>query len=506
MSFFSLNTLYKKVVFWSIVVVGPVGFGVYHVRAYLYRHQNEGYSQRLYFNRVQSYVDELKPALGENYNEVKLRRLLRKLQVQHPWKDFYILDQDGKILVHEKDPAVPSNSAEPKFNTIDIKAIKDFVRLERASEKGLYTPDPYSPETLGPYIAAEISLGETLGYLYVVLFKTLNRVGLEYEKPIPWYYDWIVVIGCITVVVGILLARLFVRPIRKILGVVQMITEGSLSERISVKGRDELAQLGAKINSMADTIESMVGQLKRTDRLQREMVSALSHDFGTPLFSAEAYLKRVIHAEENLNYDQKKEFLEVSLRNLEKLRELVRAFFELSKLDASDVAPALEPFSVLDVVTEEVIPKLQPIAEQHQVVLRAEYDLRLPRVLADPALIERALTNLITNGIRYNRPGGAVLVRLTRKNDKVELQISDTGIGISEEDLPFIFDRFYRADRARSGSSGGSGLGLAIVKKILEAHNETISVSSSLDQGTSFTFSLKSVPMQNPSPGSERSF
>lgn len=503
MKVFSLNTLFKKVLFWCILVVGTIGFGVYHVRLYLYENRNVGYTHRLYYNRAQTYVDQLKPALGKNYDELKLKQLLRQMQASHPWKDFYVLGEDGRILIHEKDPLVSPNTFEPKSRIVDIRPIKEFVSWNGVSRRTFEGSDPYKPEASQWFIAAEISLEERDGYLYIVLFKRRERVGVEYETPLPWYYDWIVIIGCIIVMLGIILTLIFVHPIRRILGVVERITEGSLSERTSVKGRDELAQLGSKINIMADTIESMVSQLQRTDALQREMVSALSHDFGTPLFSAQAYLERVTNGKENLSEDQKKEFLNVAHRNLEKLRELVRSFFELSKLDARDVAPKVEPFSVLDIVTEEILPKLQPLAEQNQITLRAEYDKRLPRVSADVGLIERVLTNLITNAIRYNQAGGDVLVKLTKNIDKVEIQVSDTGIGISEAELPFVFDRFYRSDKARSSASGGSGLGLAIVKKILESHDEEITVSSVLGQGTVFTFSLDSVFSGNISPDSE---
>ncbi|HQH26569.1 MAG TPA: HAMP domain-containing sensor histidine kinase, partial [Oligoflexia bacterium] len=380
----------------------------------------------------------------------------------------------------------------PKVNAVNLKPLTSFLEQPSLPRKGgILGTDPFEPNVAKAFIASRIFLGDAPGYLYVVFGKSGNRMGVPLAYR-PWYYPWVAIISGIILVVGLFYILLFRRPVRMILTALKQITAGKLNERVPICGGNELAEIGENINQMADTIEATVSELRRTDRLQREMTAALCHDFGTPLFGAQAYLDQVINGRTWLSAAEQEERLSVAARNLTKLRELVSSFFELSKLDSRNLTPALEPFSVLDLVTEELVPKLKPLAESKHVTLRTEYDDGLPRVVGDMALIDRALTNLIINAINYNRPGGEVVIALNKKNGKVQLEVRDDGIGMKAEDIPFVFDRFFRSDQSRSTITGGSGLGLAIVKKILEAHDEEISVESLIDKGSKFTFSLKS--------------
>lgn len=484
-----INTLYKKMLLYGVLSLGLLGFVYHQFEAYLKTRRSSRNFQILSWDRTQYYLEELMPALGENYNEEKLRRIMGKLQNQHVWRDFFLLDKKGVILVHVPDSASQAKFTPLQQKSIDLEPIKDLLQRTEPPKRLIRGSDPYLPGKVRSFLAAKVPLKTGEGYLYI-LTKPNSRVLASPGPRIRWYYGYIIMMGATVLLLGLLLSTLFVQPLKRILAVVDRITKGDLSQRTDISGYDELAQLGKKINQMADTIESTVSKLKTTDKLQREMVSALSHDFGTPLFSAQAYLERLERGKDKLSEEQQNEFLGVALRNLERLRDLVSAFFELSKLDARSVVPVKEPFSILDVVTEELVPKLQPIAEQKRVTIKAEYDESLPRAVGDVRLIERVLTNLVTNAIHYNQPDGQVSVRLTENDGKITIKIKDSGIGIAEEDLPHVFDRFYRTDKARSSSSGGSGLGLAIVKKILEAHGEQITVQSELAVGTVFSFSL----------------
>ena len=170
--------------------------------------------------------------------------------------------------------------------------------------------------------------------------------------------------------------------------------------------------------------------------------------------------------------------------------------FELSKLDARQTQPIFEPFSITDLV-QDVVMKFQPVAEKQRVNLTASLPKKLPQVFADIGMIERALSNLIENAVRYTPEGGYVKVEITEESHKIHVRVSDTGIGISQTDLPHIFDRFYRVDKSRTRDTGGTGLGLAIAKRILDIHESLIDVSSELDVGTRFSFDLHTSPQKN---------
>ena len=135
--------------------------------------------------------------------------------------------------------------------------------------------------------------------------------------------------------------------------------------------------------------------------------------------------------------------------------------------------------------------KFLPMAEKAGIRLEADFPPQIPQAHADIGLIERALSNLLDNALRYTPAGGRVTVRLIQQQRKIMVQVSDTGCGIAREELPLIFDRFYRVEKSRTRTTGGAGLGLAITQKILEIHQSRITVESEVGEGTTFTFSLK---------------
>ena len=174
------------------------------------------------------------------------------------------------------------------------------------------------------------------------------------------------------------------------------------------------------------------------------------------------------------------------------LSKLVSELFELSKLDAKQVQPKPEQFSIAE-LTQDVVMKLKPQAEKNNVHLEPVFPKEIPLVFADIALMERALSNLIENAIQYTPTNGTVKVVLSNSNQKVRITVSDTGQGIPTQDLPYIFDRFYRVERSRNRTTGGTGLGLSIAKKILELHDSEILVESEVNVGTKFYFDLKTM-------------
>jgi len=157
--------------------------------------------------------------------------------------------------------------------------------------------------------------------------------------------------------------------------------------------------------------------------------------------------------------------------------------------------PVPEPFSIAELL-QDIILKFQPQAKAKSINIITKIPRNLPFALGDIRMIDRVLSNLIDNAIRYTNNDGKIIISLNEKINQIELSVSDTGEGIPKEDLPHIFDRFFRVEKSRTRNSGGSGLGLAIVKKIVEAHDSEIFVESTLNRGTSFSFTLKkSLPV-----------
>lgn len=263
----------------------------------------------------------------------------------------------------------------------------------------------------------------------------------------------------------------------------------NLSSHSNTTSRDEIDRLGVTFSQMADRILQQLTKLKQTDRLRRELVANVSHDLRTPLASLQGYLETLLLKEGKLTPQEQRNYLEIATKHSERLGKLVYELFELAKLDSHETQLHLEAFSLGELV-QDVTQKFQLAAEKRRILLQTDFSADLPFAWADIGLIERVLENLIENALRYTPEGGTVTVALIRGDEKITVQVSDTGCGIPQGDIPYIFDRFYRAEKNQPERLSGAGLGLAIAKRILELHGSPIEVNSTLNVGTTFTFPL----------------
>jgi signal transduction histidine kinase len=267
---------------------------------------------------------------------------------------------------------------------------------------------------------------------------------------------------------------------------------GQLQRRIPVKSQDEIADISRCFNKMADTVVESMNEIKKTDKLRRELVANVSHDLRSPLASIQGYLETIDMKKENLPPEELNSYIETALKNTRMLNKMINNLFDLSKLDAKNVIPNLEYVCFAELV-QDLVQVFEPIASQKNVTLKAE----LPenpqvRIHADVSLMERALSNLIENAIEHTPEGGSVTLQTVQEGEDIELKINDTGDGIDQKDLPFVFDRFYQVDKSRSNSKG-AGLGLSIAKKILDLHGAKISIDSLLNHGTTFIIRMPSL-------------
>jgi signal transduction histidine kinase len=216
-------------------------------------------------------------------------------------------------------------------------------------------------------------------------------------------------------------------------------------------------------------------------------VANVSHDLRTPLASLHGYLETLLMKEGKLSAQEQRNFLEIAVKQSERLGTLVAELFELAKLESHETQLHCELFSLGELV-QDVAQKLQLAAEKKKIRLQTHFRADLPFVFADIRLIERVLENLIENALRYTPEGGTVTVALAREGKKVAVRVEDTGCGIPQQDLPYIFNRFYRGENHQR--SEGAGLGLAITKRILDLHGCLIETVSAVNVGTSIGFQL----------------
>jgi signal transduction histidine kinase len=299
-----------------------------------------------------------------------------------------------------------------------------------------------------------------------------------------------------TLVLGLAAFFLLTRRLRSLAEAVRGCERGELASRADGRRKDELGSLAHAFNDMAATIAADVEKLRLAERMRSELIGNVSHDLRSPLASLQGYLETALLKDAELDPKERRRYLEVSLRSAESLRRLVEELFDLVKLETRQVQPRLESFSVAE-LAQDVVLKLAPLAEKAGVSISVQQQEETPPVDGDIAMIERVLTNLVENAVRFTPAGGTVRVGISgsvgisAQGREVGISVADTGRGIDPEDLPRIFERFYRADESRDRSTEGAGLGLAIARQIVEMHGSSLGVESRPGQGAVFSFRLR---------------
>ena len=285
----------------------------------------------------------------------------------------------------------------------------------------------------------------------------------------------------VAVIVSYFVTRLIVTPVRRLVRASQRIAAGHYAERIpSVgAGKDELGEMALSFNEMAQALET-------TERRRLDLIGDVAHELRTPVATVEGYMEGLLDG-----VVKPSEELWLSLHEeAGRLRRLIDDLQELSRAEAKQITLRVEAVSPLE-VTEAVVERLEPQFREKGLEFSADLPSNLPPVQADRDRAVQVLTNLLTNALRYTPVPGKVKLGLALKGDSVEFRVIDTGLGISLEHQPHLFERFYRVDKSRSRALGGSGVGLTIAKALVEEMGGEISVASGgVGQGSTFSFTL----------------
>jgi signal transduction histidine kinase len=303
------------------------------------------------------------------------------------------------------------------------------------------------------------------------LINTLNNLKLIIFIAIPLY----IIFASLG---GLFLADRALRPIDDITKTAGEISRGDIKQRLKKpKTKDEVGRLVITFNEMLDKLESFI-------KKERQFTADVSHELRTPLAVISAEAEHLLS-----NLPEKSEETSSLKKILKESKKMSYMVSQLLMLYRSEEGKYELSYEVLDlnVIAEEIVNEYKDIAVEKEINIKLKTETQL-KIKADQTLITRLLVNLIDNAIRYSSKKGYIKVSLLKEKDFAVIRVSDNGNGISEEDLPCIFDRFYQADKSRG--TEGSGLGLSIVKWIAEAHKGTIEVESKLSQGSTFTAKL----------------
>jgi signal transduction histidine kinase len=407
-----------------------------------------------------------------------VRRLFNQLMVVNPSVEVYLLASDGRIAGH----AAPDGRV--KRDRIDLAPVRRLLADEPLPILG---DDPRSADGRKVFSAAPLRVdGHDVGFIYVVLLgeahDQLAARGSTHAvlKTALWSIGMVALL-CLTA--GLVAFGLITRPLRRLTETVRGFDIHGPPPALPPPGpaspnsRDEIAVLDGAYRQMVARIGE---QWQR-----RELIANVSHDLRTPLSSLHGYLETLLLKDAVLAPAERRRYLQIALDQSRRVGDLAQSLFELARLEYGFVQPDLEAFSMLDLV-QDVFQKFELRAEARQVALKAAFPPQLAPVRADLGLIERALSNLLDNALRFTPPGGAIEVTLAPAGDGLAVTVADTGPGIAPELRDGLFHRPFTLGGARRDG----GLGLRIVHRILELHGRRIALVDLAGRGASFRFSL----------------
>jgi signal transduction histidine kinase len=397
-----------------------------------------------------------------------------------------LVDTTGKqVLCAQPASLAPQNCDDPTFK----QALTTALSGQETYGKVQLSTGNATVSSLYVSVPLEIN-GQTIGAMFLTEPQLYPN---SFSSFLDQVNQAIIIAGLIVALLAtlfsFLLARRFTQPLESLTAAVEKMKHGRYTERVTPpKSQDELGRLALTFNAMADTIEADVTELRRQEQVRRDLIANIAHDLATPLTAIQG-LSEALADDLITDTNARQETAQRIGREVQRLRRLVADMQHMSALESGQVSLDLAPLDLYALVNETLIV-LTPEFESAGLSVSNEIAPTTPPVLADSDRITQVLLNLLDNARRHTPAGGSIRITATRGEKLLTISIHDTGSGIDADDLPHIFERFYRADRSRTGTTGGSGLGLSIVKAIITAHGGTIRAESTSGQGTSIIFTL----------------
>jgi signal transduction histidine kinase len=289
-------------------------------------------------------------------------------------------------------------------------------------------------------------------------------------------------LGAVLLAIGLtwVLSRRMVVPLLNMKEASQVLSKGNFNVKVPVKGRDEIAQLGEAINQLAE-------ELHRLQTSRKEFLSSVSHELRTPLSYVKGYSQALDEGMLKTEQDRKK-YVKVIRQEAGRLSRLVDDLFDLTQMDEGRLRLSKTQVN-LDEIIGKMVHTTEPQAQVKNITLQNHSD-PLPTIQGDYDRLSQVIFNLLSNAIRHTPQGGKIVVSAKVDRNQVKIAVQDTGCGIPEKDLPYVWERFYRVDKSRARGLGGTGLGLAIVKQIIEGHGGSVNIESQEGIGTKVTVKL----------------
>ncbi|SVB36967.1 uncharacterized protein METZ01_LOCUS189821, partial [marine metagenome] len=394
-----------------------------------------------------------------------------------------LIAADGTVI---GESSLPNNQLSQMDNHIDrseILAAQEFG-------EGFSTRYSTTMKTEFIYFAKKVDQNHH-GFKYVRLAQSLKSVKHLASTYREFYYLIIGFMILVIIIAWFLLKNWLTDPIQELTQAADDISKGDLSRRININtGGVEIDNLATNMNQMAMTLDQDFRRIKRMEKVRSEFLGNVTHELKTPISSISGYIETLLEGaikDENVNID----FLKRALENVKRLEELVTDLVEISRIETGELQMNYDYFNIYTLLND-IYKDAKQRNSNKNIKIQIEVPDKKLFIYGDEGRLEQVIDNLIANSMRYTDQGH-IRIKVLRRDNELVFSIIDTGIGISRKSIDRIFERFYRADKARDRRKGGTGLGLAISKHIIEAHGSNIYVDSLEGKGSTFSFGITTI-------------
>ena len=450
-------------------------------------------AQKLHLHLAEYVVQNMNVFTDGHFDEERIKEAFHRIMLLGPVTELYILDPQGKILTYD----APDRKI--KRSHVNLSPIKHFLQQE---ELPIVGDDPRSTSQQKIFSATSVydQNKQLKGYLYIIIGgENYDSIVTDLLFTKVWKISLVsIVVGLIfLLLVTLILFYAMTRPLNRLCREVIRFEASDFKKlppktaHIKKKARNELQMLENQVFLMEQRIVMQLENIEQHDKLRREFFAYVSHDLRTPLAGMRAYLETLLDKQVILTEQDRQKFVENILLNNKRLSDMVDELFELARLEHGEIEIHQEHFVLSDLLSD-LYASLSPLANKKGIHLMIDCPNMSLTVYADVARLERILQNLISNAIYYTPSGGTVTTLISQKADQpVNISIQDTGNGIPAEELPYVFEPYYRAIDGKKVRQDGCGLGLAITQRLLALHNSELYVESPPNQGARFYFSLE---------------
>jgi signal transduction histidine kinase len=492
-----IQGLYRRlavVLLLIFLVLGALLFWLYEYSSQSLQRET---SQKMHLHLAEYLVQDIGLYTDGELDHGSVKEAFSKVMKLDPATELYVLDPQGKVLAYD------APDAKIKNRQVDLEPIKEF--LKNKNSLPVVGDDPRTPQqkifSVAPILDEN---GSLQGYLYIIIGGEIyDNIATAVKVNKTWRFS-LAMIGAALVfllLTALLLFYTLTRPLARLgreislfekSGFTQLPEQAQQLLSREAKDMDELDQMRGSFYRMGQQIIRQLEYLQKHDQLRREFLAHVSHDLRTPLAGMRAYLETLQLGGSEISESTRQEFLEKALLTNTRLESMIYELFELARLEHGEIELHPENIVISDLLSD-LYASLSSMANDKGIHLDIKMQENNISVYADVARIDRVLQNLVSNAIHYTSINGTVTVNVTLSevdSQQVIISVKDTGQGIGDEELPYIFEPYFRSSNRKNVYKEGRGLGLAIAQRLLALHGSNLEVKSEFDHGTEFSFVL----------------